>query len=91
MKALCLPTKYKGGGYMRIKARKLQGLLRRKKITRTQFAAKIGVDVKEVTKMLYGEKVEVETARKFINFFGADKVQKLIDWEATGVNNPLQN
>ena len=40
-------------------------------------------------KLLSGEAVSKKTALEFIEYFGADKAQELIDWDAIGKQNPL--
>lgn len=74
---------------MIVKARKLQALLDKRGLTRRAFAEKLGVDVDEVGKMLLGEAVGYDTARKFVYYLKADRAQRLIDWDKLGVDNPL--
>lgn len=74
---------------MKIKVAKLQEYLKQNKLTKEEFAKKLGVHVNEVLKMLNGEAVGINTARKFINTLTSDEAQKLIDWDAIGVKNPL--
>lgn len=75
---------------MIVKADKLQALLEKRGITRKDFADKLGVDVSEVDKMLRGENLEYETARRFVYFFKANRAQHLIDWDKLGIENPLE-
>ena len=74
---------------MIVKAQKLQALLDRRELTRKDFADKLGVDVTEVDKMLEGEAVGYDTARKFVYYLKANRAQHLIDWDKLGVENPL--
>ncbi len=74
---------------MIVKAQKLQALLDKRGLTRKDFADKLGVDVTEVDKMLGGEAVGYDTARKFVYYLKADRAQHLIDWDKLGVDNPL--
>lgn len=74
---------------MIVKAQKLQALLDKRGLTRKDFADKLGVDVTEVDKMLGGERIGYDTARKFVYYLKADRAQHLIDWDKLGVENPL--
>ena len=53
------------------------------------MAREMGVTVAEVEKLLNGETVGEETARRFVYYFGADEAVKMIDWAAIGKENPL--
>lgn len=74
---------------MLVQAQKLQSLLDRRKLTRQDFADKLGVDITEVDKMLSGQAVGYNTAHKFIFYLKADRAQHLIDWKNLGIENPL--
>lgn len=74
---------------MIVKKEKLQSYLDERKLTRAEFANKLKVGVTEVDKMLSGEPVGYDTARKFIYYLKAERAQHLVDWEAIGVKNPL--
>ena len=74
---------------MKVKEKLLRRLLDDYVMSGAEFAREMGVDVSEVEKMLNGEAVGVNTARKFIGYIGADKAQRLIDWDAMGKKNPL--
>ena len=74
---------------MIVKKEKLQAYLDERKLTRADFAKKLGVDVSEVDKMLSGEPVGYETAKRFIYYLKAHRAQHLVDWKAIGVANPL--
>lgn len=74
---------------MIVKKEKLQAYLDERKLTRAEFADKLGVAVSEVDKMLSGEPVGYETAKRFIYYLKAHRAQHLVDWEAIGVKNPL--
>ncbi len=75
---------------MIVKKEKLQTYLDKLGYTRTEFAAQLGVDVTEVNKMLSGEAVGYDTAKKFICHMKADRAQHYIDWSAIGADNPLE-
>lgn len=75
---------------MIVKGKRLSKLLQERKMTRQAFADKLGVEVTEVDKMLSGEAVGYETARKFVYFLTANCAQYYIDWQAMGKKNPLQ-
>ena len=68
---------------------KLRSFLDAKKWEVQDFANLLGVDKSEADKLLNGERVGYDTARKFIYFFKAELAQHYIDWRATGVKNPL--
>lgn len=74
---------------MIVKKEKLQAYLNERGLSQKKFAAKLGVDVTEVEKMLSGEAVGYDTAKKFIYFMRADRAQHYIDWSAIGEENPL--
>lgn len=74
---------------MIVKAQKLQAFLDKCGFTRKDFADKLGVDVIEVDKMLGGERIGYDTARKFVCFLKADRAQYLIDWDKLSIENPL--
>jgi len=76
---------------MKIKVAMLQKHLHESKITKEQFAQKLGVHIFEVEKLLRGEAVGINTARQFINELGAEVAQGLIDWEAIGKQNPYED
>lgn len=75
---------------MIVKKEKLQTYLDKRGFTRTAFAAQLGVDITEVDKMLSGEAVGYDTAKKFICHMKADRAQHYIDWSAIGADNPLE-
>lgn len=74
---------------MKVKPQLLQDYLEQKKLSEEEFAKKLGIGIEDVRRMLCGDKVGFNTARKFIRFFTPEKAQHLIDWEAIGVRNPL--
>lgn len=74
---------------MIVKAQKLQALLDKRRLTRKEFADKLGVDVCEVDKMLAGEAVEYDTSRKFVYALSAVKAHSLIDWDKLGIDDPF--
>ena len=74
---------------MKIKTKMLQDYLQEKNLTIEQLADDIQIGVAELTKLLNGESVEIQSASLFIHHFGADKAQSFIDWVAIGKKNPL--
>lgn len=74
---------------MIVKKEKLQAYLDKRGFTRIEFAARLGIALSEVDKMLSGETVGCDTAKKFIYFMKADRAQHYIDWSAIGTDNPL--
>lgn len=68
---------------------KLISFLNTKKLTVEEFAALLDIEKSEAEKLISGERVGYDTARKFIFFFKGEVAQHYIDWEATGVKNPL--
>ncbi len=69
---------------------KLQSFLQAKNLSEQNFAELLDVDIAEVNKLLTGEAVGLDTARKFIRFFKAELAQHYIDWETMNIKNPLQ-
>lgn len=74
---------------MIVKKEKLQTYLDKHGFTRTEFAVLLGVETAEVDKMLCGEAVGYDTAKKFIHYLKAARAQHYIDWSVIGVENPL--
>lgn len=74
---------------MIVRKEKLQAYLDKQQLIRADFAKKLGVEISEVDKMLSGEPVGYDTAKKFIYYMKASRAQHFVDWEATGVENPL--
>ena len=74
---------------MKIKRELLQKYLDERGISAVTFAHELGVDEKEVERLLLGEEVGEATASRFIYYIGADEAVKLIDWVAIGKKNPL--
>lgn len=68
---------------------KLRSFLETKKLTDQDFAQLLGVEQSEADKLLAGERVGYDTAKKFIYFFKGEVAQHYIDWDSTGVENPL--
>ena len=90
VEALLQPTLKTEDFYeMKIKTKKLRAYLIRKKMSTEDLAQAMGVSVAEINKMLNGQAVGINTARKFIRYFTAGEAQALIDWEAIGKENPL--
>ena len=74
---------------MKVKEKLLRRLLDDYVMSSAEFARETGVSVEEVEKMLNGERVGVNTAKRFIAYLGADEAARLIDWKAIGKVNPL--
>ncbi len=74
---------------MKIKKELLQAFMDKYGITAAILAREMGVTVAEVEKLLNGETVDENTARRFVYYFGADEAVKMIDWAAIGKQNPL--
>ena len=74
---------------MKIKKELLQDYLDEQEITATILARNMGINAAEVEKLLNGETVDENTARRFIYYFGADNAAKFIDWAAIGKQNPF--
>lgn len=66
----------------------MQAFLDKYNISAAILAREMGVAVAEIEKLLDGEAVNEETARKFIYYFGADEAMKMIDWAAIGKEKP---
>ena len=74
---------------MKVKTELLQAFMQKYELSAAILAREMGVTVAEVEKLLSGTAVGEETARRFINYFGADYAAKFIDWAAIGKQNPL--
>lgn len=74
---------------MKVKTELLQAFMQKYELSAAILAREMGVTVGEVEKLLNGETVNEETARRFIYYFGADEAVKMIDWVAIGKENPL--
>ena len=73
---------------MKTKKELLQAFMDKYNISAAILAREMGVAVAEIEKLLDGEAVNEETARKFIYYFGADEAVKMIDWAAIGKEKP---
>ena len=74
---------------MKVKTELLQAFMQKYELSAAILAREMGVAVGEVEKLLNGETVNEETARRFIYYFGADEAVKMIDWAAIGKQNPF--
>jgi transcriptional regulator with XRE-family HTH domain len=74
---------------MKVRTEKLREFLKDNSMTTADLAREMGVSVSEIEKMLDGQTVGINTARKFIRYFTAGEAQRLIDWDAIGKKNPL--
>ena len=68
---------------------KLRLYLEAEHLTDQEFAMRLGVEQNEADKLLAGERVGYDTARKFIYYFNGVIAQHYIDWDATKKENPL--
>ncbi len=74
---------------MIVKKELLQAFLDKYSILAKILAQEMCVSQAEIEKLLNGETVSEETARRFVYYFGADESAKMIDWCAMGKENPF--
>ena len=74
---------------MIVKKELLQAFLDKYSISAKILAQEMCVNQAEIEKLLNGETVSEETARRFVYYFGADESAKMIDWSAMGKENPF--
>lgn len=74
---------------MIVKKELLQAFLDKYSISAKILAREMCVNQAEIEKLLNGETVSEETARRFVYYFGADESAKMIDWSAMGKENPF--
>ena len=74
---------------MIVKKELLQAFLDKYSISAKILAQEMFVSQAEIEKLLNGETVSEETARRFVYYFGADESAKMIDWSAMGKENPF--
>ena len=74
---------------MKVKKELLQAFLDKYSISAKILAQEMCVSQAEIEKLLNGETVSEETARRFVYYFGADESAKMIDWSAMGKENPF--
>ena len=74
---------------MIVKKELLQAFLDKYSISAKKLAQEMCVSQAEIEKLLNGETVSEETARRFVYYFGADESAKMIDWSAMGKENPF--
>lgn len=74
---------------MIVKKELLQAFLDKYSISAKILAQEMCVSQAEIEKLLNGETVSEETARRFVYYFGADESAKMIDWSAMGKENPF--
>ena len=74
---------------MKVKKELLQAFLDKFSISAKILAQEMGVNQAEIEKLLNGETVGEETARRFVYYFGADVAVKMIDWSGMGKENPF--
>ena len=67
----------------------LQAFLDKYSISAKILAQEMCISQAEIEKLLNGETVSEETARRFVYYFGADESAKMIDWSAMGKENPF--
>ena len=68
---------------------KLRFYLESENLTSQDFARRLNVEQSEADKLLAGERVGYDTARKFVYYFRGVIAQHYIDWDATEAENPL--
>jgi len=73
---------------VKVKAELLRQVLDDYVMTAKEFAREMEVDVSEVEKMLSGETVGADTARKFICYIGPIEAERIIDWAAMCRKSP---
>ena len=74
---------------MVVNKEKLRSYLESENLTVQDFARRLNIEQREADKLLAGERVGYDTARKFIYYFRGVIAQHYIDWEATEAENPL--
>lgn len=74
---------------MIVKKELLQAFLDKYSISAKILAQEMCISQAEIEKLLNGETVSEETARRFVYYFGADESAKMIDWSAMGKENPF--
>ena len=74
---------------MFILAEKLKAFMKRQGWSAELLAGKLDVELAEVEKMLNGEYIDIDTARKFVKYFKVPLVLAYIDFAKTGVENPF--
>ena len=74
---------------MKVKKELLQAFLDKYSISAKILAQEMCISQAEIEKLLNGETVSEETARRFVYYFGADESAKMIDWSAMGKENPF--
>lgn len=74
---------------MKVKITLLKKYMKQKGMSAEKLASAMDVNISEIEKLLDGKAVDEDTTLEFIEYFGADKAQELIDWEAIGKQNPL--
>lgn len=74
---------------MKIKVKRLEAFLAEHGIGATELSRKMDVGVSEIEKLLAGDAADMKTAQCFIEYFGVDTAQGLIDWDAMGKDNPF--
>ncbi len=74
---------------MYLYADKVKMFLKQQGWTPERFAEELDVEVSEVEKMLNGEYLDVDTARKFVMFFKVPLVLGYVDFTKCGVKNPF--
>ena len=68
---------------------KLQEYLEEENLSEKDFARRLRISQSEANKLLSGERVGYDTAKKFIYYFQGVIAQHYIDWESTEAENPL--
>lgn len=74
---------------MKIKKELLKAFLDKYNISVELLAKDMGIAAAMLETLLNGEAVDRKVAERFIHYFGAEEAAKMIDWDAIGKVNPL--
>lgn len=74
---------------MKIKTKLLLAYLDERKLSVSDLANEMKIDVTELERLLNGEAADKKIARRFIYHFGASKARRFVDWEAIGKKDPF--
>ena len=69
---------------MKVKEKLLRRILDDYVMSGAEFAREMGVDASEVEKLLNGEKVGADTAKRFVAYLGPVEARRLTDLNASG-------
>ena len=83
-----IETKHGPPGYLILKGEELETKLNASGKTVGDFANALEIEMEEAYKLLSGDKIGYEFARRFINHYGAEFAHLYIDWKAMGMSDP---